>query len=390
MIQSKLLNIVKTIRKEDWKAFGKFLKSPYHNSNKKVVDLYTLLSKYHPNYKDYRLTGERVFKKLFSKSKPFDQKQLANLMSHFLRQTESFLAIRQLEKKPLQQEILRGEYFEENDEYDFFKKNTLNILDQLESIEHKSSEDFFHHFWIYNRFVYHPKTPKSFGKKDHFQILLEDFSNWYTLENLRLACEAKSRAAFRPGSTPIPFLSPVKTRAAQIDLPPYNIRLMLLQLLEHKNMSDFQKITQYFFSNLNHLSRSDQLHLFNIFLNFANQAALSGEEGYFRKVFDLYKQGLKFKFSIDYEKISSAHFSNIVVTGILVKELKWVKQFIKQYETFVIEEDRFVLVNYCKARILAAEFKFDKAVDILYQIEGLKNVFAFRVRSLLTRCLYEL
>jgi len=390
MNESKLLRLLGKTAPDDWNALSKFLQSPYHNSNKKLTEFHCLLSKFYPNFSDSRLTKEKVFKKLFPKKKMFDQKQFANLMSHFLSKTNAFFTIRQLEKKSILKERLLGEYYEQQGWYPLYKKNTFGVLKTIEQLNNPSSEDYFHDFWLRHRYIFHPETPRISGSHEQYEKTIKSLSNWSVLEILKLACEIKSRATFLSKEIPVPFLPQVKEYAQQLSLPGHTMFLMTLQLLETRDLLFFDEVTIYFFKHLDYIHFSDQLNLYTIFLNFANQTALQGKTSFYKKVFELNKKGLKLELLMEHNQIHSAHFSNIVIVGILVNELSWTKKFIKDYQNILDPEDQFILTKYCEARILAAENNFKKALANLYEIEGLQHDYSFRVRSALIRCLYEL
>ena len=390
MHKSKLINLLKRIDLNDWNALSSFLKSPYHNSNKKLVDLHGLLSKYHPNFSSPQLSKEKVFYKLFSKEKAFDQKQLANLMSQFLKQTESFFTIRQFEKEEVLKQKLLGEYFAKQNWYDLYKKNNAALLEKIEHVSNKSTEDYFNLFLENLKFYYHPGTVKLTIRNSNLQKAIEALTNLFVIESLRLGCETKSRELFLSDSLEMPLLEESRHFAQQMEKAEAKVHLAFIKLLEESDIDNFESATADYFEYIGDLEHKVQLNLFTILLNFANYRIHKGHDVFYQKLFLLYKKGLDFELLIKNGQIDSTHFSNIVINGLILGELKWVKKFIAKYQAMIKREDRNILVTYCNARILTAENNFDLAIALLNTIEDIQHSYVFRIRSLSLRCLFEL
>ena len=74
MKKIKLFELISTFDKVEWKRFGKFLNSPYHNSGRDFDTLYRLLHKYFPELNEKKLNNEYVYSKLYPGHK-FDKKR---------------------------------------------------------------------------------------------------------------------------------------------------------------------------------------------------------------------------------------------------------------------------------------------------------------------------
>lgn len=96
MKKIKLFEYLCTFDKEEWKRFGKFLNSPYHNSGRDFNTLYRLLHKYFPELNEKKLNTEYVFSKLYPGDK-FDKNRssltIRVLYSQLMNMAEKFMMI---------------------------------------------------------------------------------------------------------------------------------------------------------------------------------------------------------------------------------------------------------------------------------------------------------
>lgn len=65
MNDSKLIKIIKTFSKAEWKEFEKFIDSPYFNNGRNYIPFLKLLKKFYPKFDSEKLTREYVYKTLY-------------------------------------------------------------------------------------------------------------------------------------------------------------------------------------------------------------------------------------------------------------------------------------------------------------------------------------
>jgi hypothetical protein len=65
MIKSKAIDIISTFEAKEFNEFGKFINSPFFNTNSKLVELYSLLKKNFPSFSKKSFNKENIYKNLF-------------------------------------------------------------------------------------------------------------------------------------------------------------------------------------------------------------------------------------------------------------------------------------------------------------------------------------
>ena len=77
----KLIRVLKSFSALEWKRFGRFVQSPYHNTNQSLIKFYEVLKKRFPFEEVDDLEQERLFKKVYKKEK-FNAAKFQNLCSN--------------------------------------------------------------------------------------------------------------------------------------------------------------------------------------------------------------------------------------------------------------------------------------------------------------------
>src|SRR5688572_23995873 len=92
MRESKLTEMLKGISPNEFKRFGEFLNSPFHNKSKKILQLYDLISENYVEFDANSITNETISRSIFSGESNKDQ-NVRNLISNFTGLLEDFLVL---------------------------------------------------------------------------------------------------------------------------------------------------------------------------------------------------------------------------------------------------------------------------------------------------------
>lgn len=92
MVSKELILLLTSFKPNELKRFEDFLKSPYLNTNRKLIDLFLILKSHYPLFNNPKLTKESIFHELYPSKKYFDP-TLRNLFSDLNEAGESFLVL---------------------------------------------------------------------------------------------------------------------------------------------------------------------------------------------------------------------------------------------------------------------------------------------------------
>ncbi|HMQ69597.1 MAG TPA: hypothetical protein PKA90_11720 [Ignavibacteria bacterium] len=90
MKQADSILILKTFSENEIRQFEDYLNSPFHNKNKKVVEFFSILRKYHPFYNPEDISKENLFREMHLKEK-YRESYIRNLFSDLNLLCEGFL-----------------------------------------------------------------------------------------------------------------------------------------------------------------------------------------------------------------------------------------------------------------------------------------------------------
>ena len=129
--KTKLIRLLKTFSPLEWKRFGRFVQSPYHNSNQTIIKFYTVLKKFFPFESEDGLGQESLFKKVFGKEE-FKSSKLQNLCSDLYGLAEDFLIDVYLQKEKRQRKKVLIDALSERN-YELFKGESQKLVQEVET-----------------------------------------------------------------------------------------------------------------------------------------------------------------------------------------------------------------------------------------------------------------
>ena len=100
MRNSRLINLLRCIEKNELKELKRQLKTKTTSTSSNLIELYYIITQFHPNYDSEKLDKEKVFKTLFKKSSKKSRK-LDDLIFQMSKQVEQFLICKRLENDEL-------------------------------------------------------------------------------------------------------------------------------------------------------------------------------------------------------------------------------------------------------------------------------------------------
>ncbi|MFZ1322358.1 MAG: hypothetical protein WAT71_12460 [Ignavibacteria bacterium] len=132
MLNSSFLDIIRTFDKDEIKRFEAFLASPYFNTKNNVIQLFTYIRKYGPDFDNKLLDKEELWKKLFS-GKEYNYGVMKNVIYDITKLAERFLENENFNSDTNQRTVNLLEKLTEknlgnlfNSKYNSYEKNSLD------------------------------------------------------------------------------------------------------------------------------------------------------------------------------------------------------------------------------------------------------------------------
>lgn len=404
---SKLIQILSTFSKDEMNSFEKFLNSPFFSIGRDVSGLFSLIKKRFPEFPALHLEKQRIFSELFP-GENFNEKKLKNLIFDLTRQAEKFLIHNKLRSDSLMSEKLLASQLRN-------RMLERPFLSSMEVIEKKLNDYLFDGRYYFN------EQEDFCVKKDDFLFWKSDFTGsiefrvkateYSTLSFLIKFLQRKKdkevvtkrfgkkfeNLLFDSVAENIDFDELIKTLNENKYQYAWLIELYhcssLCFLEESKCFSSFQRMKELFYAHLEFFSHHERHILFHELANFCMINKEKGDAAYTREEFEVYKKMIQFYSSPEDENNEFFHavlFRNIILSGILNKDLQWVQTFAEHYIP-LIKPDRQESMKYFVAAHLAFERReFREALDNLNSMNFDLVLNKFDVRNLMLKIYYEL
>lgn len=392
MFGSKLLDILETLNKKEWKSLDTFLRSPYFNKNQDLVRLLDLLKTAGPVFKEEAVDRYWLWSKLYPDRASEDQ-EIRYLMSNMLRLVEQFLGQQVYEGHHL----LNRQHILEACHRRNLKKHYRHYIRQMEK-QHEAfpyrDEAFYHYQYqlegVKTEYV-HRHNPRSFDSS--LQSTVNSLDDYYLIVKLRLTCELINRQNIVSATYDIRLVDELMGFIQESDLkrvPAMEIFYRILNLLTSSDpLPHFQRLKVLIRENLDRLPMLSWQHIFSYAQNFCIRKIKQGEQSFSDELFVLYQEGISTGILLDQEKLSPWKFKNIVSVGLSLEKFSWVENFVNEYEHRLPVEFRLTAMAYNRANIAFHQRAYSDALKTLGQVEFSDVFYALGTRKMMLMIYFE-
>jgi len=397
MIKSILIDLLSKFSQKEIREFGEFVHSPFFNKNEGVTKLFDYIRNQYPGFDEKCIEKSYVYGKIFPGAE-YNDGFMRTLMFSLSSLAENYLSYQRF----------KNDYFvdkryllcELNDRglNRLFNKNMKTVSKKLNDEQVKDA-DYFHN--MYNleyenlfflgrtNFDRIEKIVKNSDAENMFNhltcyYLIHSMNHYiYFLNVMQLYHFSFNTDAFKD------ILKLLKK--SMLEVPAVNLAYNLLMLfLDEDNES-------YFYDTLelleNHENEFHRLHLNNAYMNLKNyckRMILKGKEKFLKELFDVYKIDIRKRTYTMLEYMSFRYYTDVVETGLKLKELKWVRDFIETYKSKLPEDSRENTYRYSLALYEFALKNFEKSLELLSKVKYYDVYHKMKYRGLVLMLYYEL
>ncbi len=393
----KLPTLLKSLQKEEYKEFEKFLHSPFFKSSEQYLMFFRYLCKQHPSLVVEKADLEEAYLQCFG-DKTYSLQKLYNLLSGLAHQVEQYLTIKMVmaskngQENPIHQWLLVRALGERNMGA-YFRAEAKRIISEIEGRTVKSLEDYLllqrmHHIVYFN-----PDTPKHQEQQPALQQVLDNLDVFYYVAKLRYAAEMKARERIIDAKYELPMLQAVLGRTADTNLtdkhPLLDAYNKLIRLyLEGITEEGFRALKVLFETKLALLPKSDQqallLHLINMGISLGERNLEMNAD-----MLALYKLTIEADALLVGGRITHVTFANIVACAALCKDFVWAKTFVQNYSLYLEDSKREATVALSNAFLHYSMGQLDLAQERLSQSVFTTPSFDVVGRGLLLKIAFE-
>lgn len=393
MQDSKLILLLKTFNKEDWRWFRKFLLSPYFNNREELILLFDYLRGQSPNFIPTSLKKEKVFKKIFPND-PFNEKQLSYAMSYLLTQAEQFLMQRKFEEsQPRMNNFLLSALVDRNlnKNYKFHYGKFTKQLDNY----HTQHIDYYLLKYQFTEIATLQFLNQNLRQEDNH--LLETYNNlheFYFFNILKYSCELMTRQKTYGTIYDFQIVDhTITTIKTQKDIPPIvSIYLKIYALLKEEEMeTNFQHLKELL-ATFHHILPSAEKRI--IYLHAINFCIFQAHKNrntrfYLEEMLQFYLFGIKNEFLLNKGFLTPWTFKNVIKLGLNLKRYDFTESFIKEYHQKLEQEFQEDALHFNLADLNYRKKNYQEAQTHLLQIEYSDIFYALGSKAMLLKIYYE-
>jgi len=359
----KIAKLLCAFSPNELKKFGKFVKSPYFNTDQVVIKLYDVLGK---EIKKKALSENthniKIYNKLLNEKpvKSLDEKQDA-----YLRAKE-FLTIEALKENQAYCYVLLHEKLLEKKLYDILEGNLKKEDKYLEHQKSRGINYYFHKSQSEQTKLNTTYYQGRVGKEDNLSELIHNFDLYVsTLANL----------------------------PQYADEPLLNTYRAAILMLESGEKSYFEKLLDLLKSDLN-IPKDNLIDFFKIAISFCARQLNEGISSYYETSFNLYKTMDNKDLLIENGTIPENNLKNIITISCRADQVKWAVQTLNKYKSFIREEVREEVYHYNLGVIEFYQNNYPKAHDyftVVYQsLNKINDIYNVNLRIMMLKCDYEI
>lgn len=404
MINLKIFEIISTFSENDWNNFILDVKSSDVTSGRKYLPLVMELWNFRTRLPELKkISASELFGTAYKMT--FNVRTISTRQCELLKLLKKFLENNSYNKKEILgtylfydelisrnlQNIFSTEYKKKKDllENNYFNDDSYHILSKIILKKH----NFFE--------LLNDKNKSADAFFEHSRVLLADIlSNLYeTGHTLLIYKYYNIKSEFDPMLELIDSISSEKyfeeleKQKEPIFIIPL-IRYYIFKSFQHPNCKKYiLKATRIYFANEKQFTNDFKLRVYGMFMSYYFVKINNGELKYFKNQFVLCKKKLKQNLVSDMMEHSSSNasiFREYIVTGLHVKQYKWVEMVIKKYSPMLpedIREDEYALAL---VKLNFAKKEYQKVIEITDSFKIKNTIHYLDSVGLKLMSLYEL
>ncbi len=397
MYNSKLIKLFKSFSPEEWKAFGLFLQSPYHNTSEQALLLYRYLENYFPEFSPEQVDRKKLYAVIYPAEEEYVDRRLRDLFSNMGKLAQAFLTIEQLKKDPILWDRLTVVALNDHKQYKEANKKSDKLIETLEQNPQKSLSDYAHLQWLNHQRHFNGETTRQGNLPAHLTMAYINADHFYYLSKLRCISEFLARSFQIQEDQPFDkeaiekILDDSKTlESANLLLKCYRNLVLVLRDKGRYSWQFYQNLKEVFFENWQALPDEEVQFFYKHMYNYLVHLTRQDERLYEPEKLVLYRFAIDNDLLVYNKKLSIVTFTNIAFLGSKVGEFDWTERFIESHKRYLHKKDRNDIVSLSRAALDFYRKEWKNGRDRINQL-FFKNVnFELFRRSLLLRTYFEI
>jgi len=397
MHSAKFIEVLKTFSKQEFKRFGTMIISPYFNSEKVLVMLYSILKNHYPDFSGKGMDKHTVFKKLYP-GKDYNDVLMRNVFSDMLKLTEDYLLIESYKNDEFDSRLRLANELSRRKLIKLYQKNLdkaevlvadkkakdINYFKKILLIEQSKKSHEVTHKDIY---INPNNTEQQISDSITIIFLMEILYRNLQLINIQKKYDFNYRLNFEKEIDQ--FLE--NSGRMYLEIAYIKYYYYTFKLLRSQDQKYYILLKDLIKTGIDELSPLEIRDIFTSLSNYCYVRITNGEDGFIKELFLNQKEMIYHNiYTTAAGNIPNVFFMNIVTTGLESEEILWVEQFIRERGEELKDDSKADTLHFCNAQLSYFKKDYDSALRELSAINVDDMTYKHNTKSLYLKLYFEL
>jgi hypothetical protein len=377
MKKSKFINLFLSLPDPEMKEFGRYLKTPFLNRDKRMVALYNYCKKHRKAMLDDSLDDalwhkEHIFNEICP-GKPYSQRKMRDILSDSTLLLEDYIVWREmkLNKDHNARQMLLIDYYRENNAGKYFFAYAEKQLKQIDKKPMTSGKDHYNKYLLYREMYRHSSThlgspqavnlvQQALNELDAFFALTKNYLDIVILDN---SIQFKGMRSIRHNLPIGSILKQARKNPVLAGHPLLDINAALRELINTQKVEMLYHCKALIIEHATRLLPTELAFFLTALLNNVNYHKNFPDAK--KEQFELLKLAVKYRAFIENSTFPREYFLPVVLSACKLHETEWARAFVAENGHLLPEDSKRSTLNITMAMIHSAEGDFQSVIDIL-------------------------
>lgn len=398
-----MIELFKSLTKEEVKLLGKFVRSPFFNSYNTIIKIYEYFYSKYPDINEDDMKSRAISDYVYGKKRG-NKVQVRKLLSDFTKVMEMFLIQLEINNKPLENRIMLLTSLRKRKLKKRFEAN-YNYIEDIQSKLSIRDKNFY--LRQINLEMESQKMYSALTNRERVSSNIQNISNnidyYFMISKLYNFLDMNTLEVDQ-----LNFLPFKKDYYDEIQdyfeknretLEKYHIDIIIIyyafKMFVTKEEKYLTQLIRYFDAHWKQFTKDQLFDYYKVLEN--SYQILSSEamasEKYSNKKFRVFEKiyGDKYFFKEIFGKegINMTEFVRVVKNGLNMKKYKWVINFIENYHIYLPEDFKNDIYNYSKAEYFYETGQYDKSLECINNINFKDEQYYYLSKFILLKIYYD-
>jgi hypothetical protein len=398
MRESKLTEMVKGISPAEFRKFGEFLNSPYHNKSRKIIQLYELINFNYDEFDANIITNEKIAKAIFNGEGDKDQ-NVRTLISSFTALLEEFLAIEELNKNSLHGKTLLLKSLRDRNILKTFDMVSKEISDIQQKDFNRNTDFYYNEFSFKETWLNYHGEDLDLDLDKSYLEMSENADYLFIVTKLKILNTVISRkilsgiGIYKSYWAVENILKYIEKNIQSIEMDHpiiYSEYKILMMVLEPAKDIHFHDLEKHVFNNIVKFNEEELEQVYYSLSNYCVNKIALGEDKFVNELYKIHSNFEKTGFYAKNKNLMYTDFIGVIICGLNMKHLKWVQHFFETYKGNITSEVKRDTINLSSALIAFYEKKYKECIAYLGKVGYKYSYFYLKSKETLIKAYFEL